>query len=307
MFFAPDVAGQVYPSKPIRLIVASAPGTPPDLLGRITAQKLTEGLGQQVVVEDRPGAGGTLGTAAGASAPPDGYTLTLGSTGFLAVAPAIYPHVGYDARKSFAPITLIATSCVFLTVHPSVPADTVKDFIDFARSHPGQLNYGSPGNGTVVHITMEMFKSATGINLVHIPHKGSHFPALVAGQVQATFENPVTFGPYVRAGGVRLLAVANATRHANYPQVPTFTEAGVAGMELPNWFGLMAPRGTPFEIIARLNAEMHKALATKEMRDTLAKLGADPAGTTPEQFATFIADEVTRWSRVVKLSGAKLE
>ncbi len=303
---ATSVAAQIYPSKPIRLIAAVPPGTPPDTLGRIVAQQLSEGLGQPVVVENRPGAGTTLGTAAAANAAPDGYTLFVLTTA-SAMAPALYTKPGFDAEHSFAPISLVGISPFFLVVHPAVPATTLKELVELSRVQPDRLNYGSAGSGTPPHIVMEMFKSLTGASLVHIPHKASHFPSLLAGDVQASFDVPTLFAPHARAGKVRLLAVASASRHPDFPSVPTATEAGAPGLEASAWYGLAAPRGTPPDVIAHLHAQTQKALTVKALRDAFANLGTDPVGNTPEQFAGFIAAEVQKWGKAVRASGAKVD
>ena len=300
------VLAQTYPSKPIRLIAAVPPGTPPDTLGRIVAQQLSEGLGQQVVIENRPGVGTTLGTAAAAIAAPDGYTLVVLTTASV-MAPALYAKPGYDAEKSFAPISLVGISPFFLVAHPAVPAATLKELVELSRAQPDRLNYGTAGSGTPPHIVMEMFKSMTGASLVHIPHKTSHFPSLLAGDVHASFDVPTLFAPHARAGKVRLLAVASVSRHQDYPSVPTATEAGAPGLEAGAWYGLAAPRGTPVDVIARLHAETQKALTAKGLRDTFANLSTDPIGNTPEQFAAFIGAEVQKWGKAVKASGAKVD
>ena len=305
-----SVSGRAqYPVKPIKLIVPLNPGGPPDIAARIIAQKLSESLGQQVVVENRPGAGGTLGAAAAAKSPPDGYTLLLGSTGTLASSPSLYSSVGYDSRTSFAPISLIGIAPFLIVVNSSVAAASLKELIELARSRPGQINYGSPGNGLPPHIVGEMFKMVTGLNLVHIPYKGSAamVTGLIAGDVQFMTEQLAPMQSQLRAGKIRPLAVASAKRYSQLPNVPTAAEAGLPGYEWSAWTGLLAPRGTQAEIIARLNAETVKALGTREVRDILANQGIEPAGNTPEQFAAFIDVEVEKWSRAVKASGAKID
>jgi tripartite-type tricarboxylate transporter receptor subunit TctC len=306
-FSSAVTVAQEYPIKPIRLVVGFGSGTPPDILGRVVGKSMSDLLGQQVVVENRLGAGGTIATAHVASAPPDGYTLTIGSTTNLGIAPALYPNVGYDPKQSFAPVGLVGTAPLFLIVHPSVPATTLQEFMVLVRLRGDRMNYGSGGNGSPPHLVMEMFKSLARVDLFHIPYKGNQFPALVAGDVEATFGSPSTFAHLHKTGKIRLLAVASAARHANYPDIPTMSEAGLPGLEATSWVGIVAPRGTPPEIIARLNGASQKALATKELRDAFANLGTDPAGSTPEAFAALIATEADKWARAVKISGAKVD
>ena len=298
-----------FPVKPLKLIVPVPAGGPLDIAGRIVAQALSAGLGQQVIVENRPGAGATLGAEAVAKSPPDGYTLLLGSTGSLASSPSLYSKLGYDSRKSFAPIGLIGTAPFVIVVNSSVPAASLKEFIELARSRPGQINYGSPGNGLPPHIISEAFKTMTGLNLVHVPYKGTagSVTALISGDVQFMIEQYAPMQPHIRAGKIRPLAVASAKRYPQLADVPATTEAGLPGFEWSAWTGLLAPRGTPPEIIARLNAETAKALKIKEVRDILANQGIEPAGNTPEQFAAFIDVEIDKWSRAVKASGASID
>lgn len=305
----PVSASAQYPTKPIKLIIPLGAGGPPDIAGRILSQKLSEGLGQQVVVENRPGAGGTLGAGAAAKSPPDGYTLLLGSTGSLASSPSLYPNAGYDSRTSFAPISLIGTAPLVIVVNSSVPAASLREFIQLARSKPGQINYGSPGNGLPPHIVCEAFKTTTGLNLVHVPYKAlqAGIIGLVTGDVQMMIEQLAPMQSQIRAGKIRPLAVASAKRVAQLPDVPTTAEAGLPNFEWSAWTGLLAPHGTPAEIVARLSAETAKALETKEVREILANQGIEPAGNTSEQFAAFIDVEVEKWSRAVKASGARID
>lgn len=309
LLFAQAVFAQGYPNKPLKLIVPFPPGGPTDIVGRLMAQKLSEGLGQQIVVENRAGAGGTVGSDAAAKAPADGYTLLYGSTSTLAIAPSLYPNLPYQPLQAFAPISLVSIGPIFVTVHASVPAQTLAEFIALARSKPGQLNYSSAGNGTPPHLAGELFKSVAGVNLVHVPYKGGG-PAvagLVAGDVQAVFEGLPVLGPHIRAGKLRALAITGGKRHPSLPDVPTAAEAGLANYDAHFWSGLVAPFGTPQEAIARLNAETRKALAAKEVRELLARQGVEPRDTTPGEFARFIAAEIDKWAGVVKASGAKLD
>ena len=301
---------QTFPARPIKLIVATAPGGPPDITGRILAQKLSEGMDQQVIVENRAGAGGTIGSEEVAKAKPDGYTLLFGTTGTLAGAPNLYSNLGYDPVRSFAPISLVSIAPLLIVIHPSVPAASLREFIEFAKARPGRINAGSAGNGTPPHIAVEMFKTLAGIDLVHIPYKGSGAGVLglIAGDVQVYIEQfNGALQQAVRAGKLRALAIASSKRHALLPNVPTAAEAGLPGYEVSGWTGVLAPRGTAPEVIRQLNGEVLKALATKEVRDTLANQGIAPAGSTPQQFSAFIAEEIAKWSRAIKASGAKVD
>ncbi|MBI2960344.1 MAG: tripartite tricarboxylate transporter substrate binding protein [Betaproteobacteria bacterium] len=302
-------ASAQYPARPIRLIVPYPPGGPVDNVGRIFAQQLSPGLGQPVVVENRPGAAGTIGAEAVAKSPADGYTLLLGTTGTLASAPSLYPNLGYDPAKSFAPISLLASGPYLVVVSSSLSANSLRDLIELAKSKPGQLNFGSAGTGNPLHIAGEMFKTTAGVDLVHVPYKGA-VPALtdlMAGRIQIIIANIDVFTAAIATGKIRILAVAGPKRLAQLQNVPTAAEAGLPGFEVSNWFGLVAPRGTPNDAIARLNAEVSKALATRQVQDSLLNRGLEPGGGLPEQFQTLISAEGARWSRAVKASGAKLD
>jgi len=306
---APLPASAQYPSKPIRLILPGPPSGPTDSVGRIIAQQLTEGLGQPVVVEHRPGAAGAIGAEAAARSPSDGYTLFQGSTSTLASAPSLYPNLGYDPVKSFAPISLLASAPYLVVVHSSVPANSLRELIEFARSKPGQLNFGSAGTGNPTHIAGEMLKNAAGLDLVHVPYKGAA-PALtdlIAGRIQILIANAEAFSSAVQTGRIRVLAVAGPKRLSQLQNVPTAAEAGLPDYEVSSWFGLLAPRGTPSDVVRRLNAEVSRALAMTEVQDSLLNRGLEPGGGSPEQFSAFIGSEIVRWSRAVKASGAKLD
>jgi tripartite-type tricarboxylate transporter receptor subunit TctC len=302
-------AAQNYPAKPIHLIVPFPPGGPTDIVGRLVGQKLAEGLGQPVVVDNRPGAGGTVGSAAAAKAPADGHTLLYGSTSTLAIAPALYHNLSYDPRTAFAPITLVSRGAIIAAVNAQVPAHTLQEFIALAKKEPGKLSYSSAGSGTPPHLAAELFKTVAGVDLLHVPYKGGA-PAisdLVGGQVQAIFEGHVVLLPHIKSGKVRALAITGQKRDPALPDVPTFAEAGLPSYDVYFWSGLVAPAGTPNDIITRLSGVLVQALNAPDAREALTRQGLEPAPTTPQQFAAFIGSEVERWGRVAKDSGAKLD
>lgn len=303
-----EVAGQSYPSRPIRLVVPFSPGAGTDAISRILGHKLAEGLGQQIVVDNRPGAGGTIGTEIVAKAPADGYTLLVAPAAH-AINPSIYPKLGYDTEKDLVPISVVASLPVVLAVEASVPARSVKELVALAKSMPGKLSIASAGNGTVFHLTGELFKAAAGVDIVHVPFKGGApaIAALVGGQVSMAFETSLTVVPHVKSGKLRALAVASANRIGILPDVPTLDEAGYPGILAENWYGMYAPAGTPKEVIARVYAELAKAVADSETRQRLAAQGAEVREKTPEQSAAFVRAEIAKWARVVKQSGAKIE
>lgn len=300
---------QAYPSKPLKLLVPFPAGGVPDIVGRVIAQALAQGLGQPVLVDNRAGAAGTVGLEAGAKSPADGYTLVLGTTGTLASAPSLYPSLGYDPIKSFAPISLLITAPFLVVVHPSMPANSLRELIDFAKSKSGQLNFGSAGSGGPPHIAGEMFKSAAGVDIVHVPYKGlpTAVTDLLTGRIQIMFNQLAPFQSHIDAGKLRALAVAAPSRVRQLPSVPTAAESGLPGYEVSIWFGLLAPSGTPNDVIKRLNAEVLKALATKEVQNSLSAQGFEPSASSPEQFSALIVHETAKWSRAIKASGAKLD
>jgi len=300
---------QGYPTKPIRMIASFPPGSASEILGRVVGQKLTEAWGQPVVVETRPGAGGTIAADAVAKAAPDGYTLLMGSSSELTAAPNLYRKLGYDPIKHFAPVIQVAVVPNLLVVHPSVPATTVKELIAVAKAKPGQMNYASSGNGSTTHLAAEMLKILAGIDMVHIAYKGSP-PALtdtLAGQTSLMFGPIVTALPHARAGKLRALAVSSPKRSSAAPEVPTMMESGFPDFEASIYFGVVAPAGTPREIVTRLNAEIGKGLQNLEVRQTLLKLGAEPLGGTPEAYAAHNKAELAKWAKVVKASGARID
>ena len=300
---------QGYPTKPIHLIVPFPPGGPTDIVGRLVGQKLAEGLGQPVIVDNRAGAGGTVGSTAAAKAPPDGYTLLYGSTSTLAIAPSLYRDLAYDPRSAFAPISVVSRGAIIAAVNAQVPARTLQEFIALAKKSPGKLSYSSAGSGTPPHLAAELFKSVAGVDLLHVPYKGGA-PAindLVGGQVQAIFEGEVVLLPHLKSGRVRALGITGTKREPELPEVPTFAEAGLPNYDAYFWSGLVAPAGTPAQVIAKLNSVLVQALNSPDAREALKHQGLEAAGTTPQQFAEFISAEVERWGQVVKASGAKLD
>ena len=305
---APDAAAQTYPDKPIRMVVPFAAGGTSDILARFVAPPLTAALGQTVVVDNRPGAGSNLGSEIVAKAPPDGYTLLM-ATPALASNQALYGKLNYDPVAGFAPVTLVAEIPISLVVHPSMPTRTVKELIALARANPGKLNFGSSGNGGIGHLVGEMFKSATAIDMVHVPYKGNG-PALIdlmSGVLNLTFTDIAGGMPYIKAGKMRPLAIASAKRSSQLPNVPTMIEAGVPGFVATTWFAVFATGGTPQPIVNRLNTEIVKSLQQPEMRERLTGLGCEVVGNKPEELAAFLKAETAKWTKVVKESGAKVE
>jgi tripartite-type tricarboxylate transporter receptor subunit TctC len=300
---------QDYPSKPIRLVVPFAAGGATDVLARLVGERLTATLGQQVVVDNRPGAGGNIGSDIVARAEPDGYTILMGAVGTHAINPSLYPKMPYDPVKDFAPVTLVASVPNVLVVNPEVPANSVQELIDLAKAKPGELNFASSGNGTSIHLSGELFKAMTGTDIVHVPYKGSG-PAvtdLLGGQVQMMFDNMPSSLPHVKAGKLRALGVTSAKRSPALPEVPTIAEAGVPSYDATSWFGILAPAGTSEPVVTRLQGAIVQALGEPEMRQRMADLGAEPVGDTPAEFGQFIAAEIAKWAKVVNDAGVKLE
>lgn len=306
---AATAAAQPYPSKPLRLVVGFPPGGVVDIVARVVAEPLGQRLGQPVIVENRAGAAGTVAAEAVARSPADGYTLLLGTTGTLASAPSLYPGLSYDPLKSFAPIGQLTTAPFVVVVSTASTAQSLSELIALARSRPGQLNFGSVGNGSPPHIAGEMFKVASGAELVHVPYKGlpTAVGDLLAGRIEVLFNQVAPFLPHIQAGKLRALAVADSARLSQLPGVPTAAEAGLPGYEVSIWSGLVAPAGTPKDLVARLNNEIAKVLATRAVQESLANQGFQAAGGSPEQFAALIASETTKWSHAIQLSGAKAE
>ena len=303
------VLAQGYPEKTIRIIVPYTPGGTADLLARTIGQKMAESLGQQVIIDNRPGAGGNIGAGLAAKAAPDGYTILMGTVATHAINPNLYPNMPYDAAKDFAPIILLATLPNLLVVNPSLPARNVKELIALAKAKPGELAFASAGNGTSQHLSGELFKKMIGVDVIHIPYKGSA-PAvtdLVGGQVQLMFDNIPSSLPHVRAGKLRALAVTGPRRSPVLPDLPTVSEAGLPGFSITSWFALFAPAGTPDRILLRLNKEAGNALASKQIRQQWMAQGIEPAGGTAEQLSAFVRIEVPRWAKIIRDSGARVE
>jgi tripartite-type tricarboxylate transporter receptor subunit TctC len=300
---------QNFPNRPITLVIPFAPGGSTSIVGRGVADKMGELLGEKVVVDNRPGAGGTVGTKAVAKSDPDGYTLLLGYTGTLAIGPSLYKNVGYDPRRDFAPIGLIGNAPNSLVVNPSFPAKTVAELIAYAKGNPGKVNFGSAGAGTASHITGEYFARAAGITLVHIPYKGTG-PALtdlLGGHIPMAFAPVPASHANVAAGKLRALAVTSTTRSGLMPEVPTIAESGLAGFDASLYYGLVAPAGTPRPVIDRLNKALHDALASDEVKRQLGNDGTEITPGTPEDYAAFIDKDEKKWAGLVKQSGVEQE
>jgi len=303
----PGAAAQSYPAKPIRFIAPFPPGGSADTIGRLLAQELAKSLGQPVLVENRPGAGGNIGVDLVAKSPPDGYTIGIGAAGALTINQSLMGKLPYDPLRDLAPVSKLADIPIVLAAAGSTPAASVGELIAVAKAKPGVLSFASAGNGTAMHLSGELFKLMTGVDMAHIPYKGSS-PAttdLVSGQVPVAFVDLSSALPQIRAGRIKGLAVASGKRTITAPDIPTIAESGVPGYDAVGWFGVIAPAGTPRDVTARLNAEIVRIMALPEVRDRALAVGAEPATTTPEGFAAFIAAEIPKWERVVKASGAK--
>jgi tripartite-type tricarboxylate transporter receptor subunit TctC len=300
---------QTYPSKPIRMIVPFTPGGTTDILARTVGQKLGEAWGQPVVVDNRPGAGGNIGSELVAKAPPDGYTLLMGTISTHAINASLYRRLPFDPTRDFAPVSRVGTLPNILIVHPSVPVKSVKELIELARSKPGELNFASSGVGTSLHLSGALFNSMAGVNLVHVPYKGSS-PALadlLGGQVKIMFDNLPSALPHVKAGKLKPLAVTGTRRASVLPEVPTVIESGLAGFEVTSWFAVFAPAKTPKDIVTKLNGEIVKILNSADVQEKLTQIGVDAAPTTPEELAAFAKAETEKWGKVVKATGASAD
>jgi tripartite-type tricarboxylate transporter receptor subunit TctC len=298
-----------FPVKPVRFVVGFTPGGPSDILARALGQKLGDLWNQQVVIENRPGAGGNIAAELVARSAPDGYTWLLGNNSILATNASLYRTLGYDPVKDFAPVALVAVQPNILVVNPQVPARSVRELIALARAKPGQLNYASSGSGAAAHLSGELFRAMTGVDIVHVPYKGAQ-PALtdvIAGQAQLMFATSASAVPYIKAGRLRALAVTTARRSEAMPELPTVSEAGVPGFEAITWHGVVVPAATPAPLVERLNHDIVGVLHMPELRDRLAALGADVVTGSPREFADYIAREIPKWTKVVRDSGARAD
>jgi tripartite-type tricarboxylate transporter receptor subunit TctC len=297
-----------YPSKPIRLILPFPPGGGTDILGRLVAERLSASLGQPVVIDNRGGAGGNLGAAEAARAAPDGHTLILAAT-TLAISPSLYAKLGFDPQKDFAPISLVATVPNVMITHPSVPAQTLKEFIALAKAKPGAMNFGSGGTGTSNHLGGELFNIVAGVKLVHVPYKGVNLAMndVLGGNVQLVLIGIPAAAPNIKAGKLRALAVLARERSAALPDVPTAAEAGLPDFDVTTWYGVLAPAGTPRPIVTRLNGELVRIMHSPDLKERLATMATEPRTSTPEEFAAYIGEERARWAEVVRKTGIKAE
>ncbi len=302
------VAAQAYPSRPLRIIIPFPPGGATDIGGRYVAQKLGEAFGQQAIPDNRPGANGTIGLELAAKAPPDGHTLVIGQTGNLAISPGL-TKVGYEPARDFAPISLVFASPHALAIHPSLPVNSLKEVVSLARSKPGQLNYASTGSGSAGHLGMELLKKTTRMDIVHVPYKGAApgLADLAAGHVVLMFTSALSTAQIQRAGRVRVLAVGSLQRSPSLPDVPTIAESGYPGFEVISWWGILGQSAMPKDIVARLNSEIVKLMASPDARDRIGALGADIMTSAPEQFAAYIKGEQAKWGQVIKDSGARVD
>ncbi len=307
--FSAAASAQAWPSKPLRFVVPFPPGGATDIITRVIGQKLSEQIGQPVVIENRPGAGGTIGSDLVAKAAPDGYTILMGTNSTHSIGPVLNPKIPYVVERDFAAVCEVAIAPDVLVASPTLGVNNVREFIALAKARPGQLNFASSGNGTIVHLSGELFKSMAGIDLVHVPYKGTalSIPDLINGRVAILFENVIAANADVKGGKVKALAVSGPARSALFPELPTISESGLPGFETFTYFGVFAPAGTPREIVARLNAELVRLIKTPEMRDALARQGAEPVGSTPEQLAAVVRSESEKWGRVIKAVGVKIE
>ena len=302
-------AQAAYPSKPVKIIVPMAAGGNGDIIARLIGQDLTAALGQPVIIDNKPGAGGNIGADAVAKSQSDGYTLVLGAVGTHAINASLYKKMPYDIQRDFAPVTMMASVPNVLVVHPSLPVNSVQDLIAYGEKNPGKLNFASSGAGSSIHLSGEMFKSMTGVEMEHIGYKGSA-PALtdlIAGHVQLMFDNLPTSLPYIQSGKLRALAVTSKARSPVLPSVPTMIEAGVPGFEAGSWFGILAPAGTPKEAIAKLDSQIEESLARSDMKQKLMARGFLPDVKGPEEFSRHIGEEISKWGRIVRQSGATVE
>jgi tripartite-type tricarboxylate transporter receptor subunit TctC len=302
-------AAQAYPTRPIRIVVAYTPAGATDILARVIGQKMNEAWGQPVIIENRPGANGNIGTEYAAKAAPDGHTFLMTTAGPHGINPSLYRKLGYDAVKDFTAVSLVALVPNILVVNNALPAKSVKELIAYAKANPGKLSYGSPGAGSTAHLSMELFKSMTATNLVHVPYKGSAgvLTDVMGGQIAATMDNMPAYLPQVKAGKIRALAVTPNKRSPAAPDIPTVAEAGVPGYNSSAWFGLVAPAATPKDVVSKLSAETARILQLPDVKSRLSELGAEPIGGTPEQFSAHIKAEIEKWAKVIKEANVELQ
>jgi tripartite-type tricarboxylate transporter receptor subunit TctC len=298
-----------YPTRPIRLIVPFPPAGATDILSREVMQRLSQSLGQQIIVENRPGASGAIGCDLVARAAPDGYTLLMATTSTHSIEPLLSSKLPYDAIKDFAPVSLVATSANVLVVPATLPANSAKELIALAKANPGSLNFGSSGTGSIVHLTGEMFRSRAGIDIVHVPYKGTQLvvPDLISGRISILFDNIVSAMPNLKGGRVKAIGISSLQRSPLLPDVPPIAESGVPGFEATAWFGVYAPAATPKDIVARLSRELAAVLHAPETKQRMALLGAEPVGSTPEDMSKIVAAETAKWARVVRDAGVKID
>jgi tripartite-type tricarboxylate transporter receptor subunit TctC len=304
-----ETHAQVYPARAVRLIVPFPPGGPNDVLGRVVAQKLTEQMGQQVVVDNRGGAGGIIGAELAARATPDGYTLFFGGTASMSINPILHKKLGYDPVADFAAISLVGTAPSLLSLHPSLPVKNVKELIEAAKAKPRQLTFASSGVGTAPHLAGELFNTMAGVTLVHVPYRGGGpaFVDLLAGQVAMYFAGISAALPFVKEGKLRGIAVTGAQRSAVMPDMPTIAESGLTGYEVSNWYAIVTATATPKPVIARLYAELVKALAADDVKKRFLDLGTDPIGSDPAQLAAYIRSEIPKWTKVIRAAGMQTD
>jgi tripartite-type tricarboxylate transporter receptor subunit TctC len=298
-----------YPAKPIRLVVPFPAGESVDATARLVGQSWSAALGQQIVVDNRGGAGGTIGSEAVAKSAPDGYTLLWGNSGPLAIGPGLYKKLGYDVTKDFAPVSLVATLPFVLFASPMLPANSAGELVAYAKAHPGEINFGSTGVGSGLHLIAELFKTEAGIRIVHVPYKGvaQALPEIMSGKVQIAFNTIPAFLPHVRAGRLKALMITASSRSPLLPEVPTAPEAGLPGVIGTGWHAVVAPAGTPRDIVAKLNQTLAATVAAPDMRNALVAQGAQPVGGSPEELRAFMQDEAKKWARVIEASGARAD
>ena len=298
-----------YPAKPIRLVVPFPAGESVDATARLVGQSWSAALGQQIVVDNRGGAGGTIGSEAVARSAPDGYTLLWGNSGPLAIGPGLYKKLGYDVTKDFAPVSLVATLPFVLFASPMLPANSAGELVEYAKAHPGEINFGSTGVGSGLHLIAELFKTEAGIRIVHVPYKGvaQALPEIMSGKVQIAFNTIPAFLPHVKAGRLKALMITADSRSPLLPEVPTAPEAGLPGVLGTGWHAVVAPAGTPRDIVGKLNQTLAATLAAPDMRNALVAQGAQPVGGSPEELRAFMQDEAKKWARVIEASGARAD